>query len=55
MFVLAGAILGALTGALMARRRRGAALDILQYAVVYAMVFALVGLFATLALHRLMV
>lgn len=55
MFVVVGALLGALTGALIAHRRKGRWLDILQYAVVYTMVFAVLGLFATIIVHRLAV
>ncbi|SLN13229.1 hypothetical protein PEL8287_00502 [Roseovarius litorisediminis] len=53
MIVLLGAILGAITGALVARRRKGALADILQYAFVYALMFTLAGLFLTLIIHRM--
>ena len=52
MIVLLGAILGAVTGSLIARRRKGKTADILQYAFVYALMFALAGLFLTLMIHR---
>lgn len=52
MFVIAGMILGALFGALRAKRRKGKTADILQYAVVNAMIFAVIGLFVTLFVHR---
>ncbi|WP_296765039.1 hypothetical protein [Sediminimonas sp.] len=52
MIVLAGAFLGALVGAVLAARRKGSGLDIAQYAFVYMLIFALGGLFVTLALHR---
>ncbi|WP_297773965.1 hypothetical protein [uncultured Roseovarius sp.] len=52
MIVIIGAILGALTGALIARRRKGKLADILQYAFVYTLIFALAGLFLTLIIHR---
>ncbi|EAQ27063.1 MULTISPECIES: hypothetical protein [unclassified Roseovarius] len=52
MIVIIGAILGALTGALMAWRRKGKLADILQYAFVLALIFALLGLFLTLIIHR---
>ncbi len=55
MFVLFGVVLGALIGALIARKRKGRSLDILQYAVVYAMIFAVIGLFVTIIVHRLAV
>lgn len=54
MFVLAGAILGAIWGALLARKRGGAALDMAQYAAGFAIALALVGLFATLIIDRLL-
>ena len=52
MIVLIGAILGAVTGGLIARRRKGKTADILQYVFVYALMFALAGLFLTLIIHR---
>jgi len=55
MLVLIGAILGAVTGAFIARRRKGRLADILQYAFVYGMVFGLAGLFLTLIIHRMSV
>ena len=53
MIVLFGAILGAVIGSLLARRRKGKVADILQYAFVYALMFALAGMFVTLFVHRL--
>ncbi|MDV4144030.1 MULTISPECIES: hypothetical protein [Shimia] len=53
MFVLLGVLLGAIIGATIAKRRKGKPLDILQYAVIYAMIFAIIGLFLTIAAHRL--
>lgn len=55
MIVLLGAALGAIWGALIARRRKGRLADILQYSAVYAMLFALLGLFITLIIHRVAV
>ena len=52
MIVLAGAVLGAIIGASLARKRKGKPLDIVQYAAVYAIGFSLLGLFATLIIHR---
>lgn len=46
-----GAI-GAVIGALNARRRGGKRLDILQYAAAHGMAFAIVGLFVTVFLSR---
>lgn len=52
MIIIIGAILGAVTGALIAKRRKGNTADILQYAVVYCLVFTLVALFITIILSR---
>jgi len=48
-----GAVLGAIVGALVARRRKGTAADMLQYGAVYAVLFALAGLFVTILLVRM--
>ncbi len=53
MIVILGAILGAGLGAFTAWRRKGRLADILQYGFVYCVVFALLGLFATLIIHRM--
>ncbi|MCR9146380.1 MAG: hypothetical protein NXH74_04190 [Rhodobacteraceae bacterium] len=53
MIVILGAILGAALGALTAYRRKGSTADILQYAFVYGLGFTLLGLFATLIIHRM--
>ena len=37
---------------MIAKRRKGRLADILQYAFVYALIFTLIGLFATLIIHR---
>ncbi|SHJ90769.1 hypothetical protein SAMN05444000_11545 [Shimia gijangensis] len=52
MFVLGGALLGLIIGAMIAKKRKGGRLDILQYAIVYAIAFALLGLFVTIGVHR---
>ena len=52
MIVILGAIVGAALGALIARRRKGTLADILQYAFIYCLIFALAGLFLTLIIHR---
>ncbi|WP_299844249.1 hypothetical protein [uncultured Roseovarius sp.] len=52
MIVLLGAILGTITGAYVAWRRKGRIADILQYAFVYFLIFTLAGLFITLLIHR---
>ncbi len=53
LLALIGAILGAVTGALLARRRKGTLADMLQYAAVFAIAFALAGLFATILILRI--
>ncbi|MDA5556309.1 hypothetical protein [Shimia sp. MMG029] len=53
MFVIIGALLGAVLGGAIAKKRGGKRLDILQYSAVYAMIFAMLGLFVTLAIHRM--
>ncbi|WP_377187117.1 hypothetical protein [Ruegeria meonggei] len=49
------AILGAILGALTARKRNGSAADIAQYAAGYGIAFALAGLILSLILVRLVV
>ncbi|MDD9727347.1 hypothetical protein PVV74_17950 [Roseovarius sp. SK2] len=53
MIVVFGAILGASLGAFTAWRRKGRTADILLYAAVYCLIFTLLGLFATLIIHRM--
>ena len=52
MFVLLGALLGAISGSTLAYRRKGTKADILQYGFIYMMIFAIIGLFLTLIIHR---
>lgn len=47
-----GVALGALLGGLRARKLGGTRLDLLHYAAIYALLGALLGLFATLLVHR---
>ncbi|MFA5538345.1 MAG: hypothetical protein WCZ72_08825 [Gemmobacter sp.] len=54
MIVIAGFVLGALWGAYLARRRRGNRLDMAQYAAGFGIAFALLGLFATIFLERML-
>ncbi|GHE05670.1 hypothetical protein U879_04070 [Defluviimonas sp. 20V17] len=54
MIVIAGLVLGGLWGGMLARRRGGARLDIAQYAAVYAILFGVLGMIATIALERLL-
>jgi hypothetical protein len=56
MLVLAGAVIGAILGALAAIRRGGARpADIAQYAAGFGIAFGLAGLIATIVIHRMMV
>ncbi|MCE8545823.1 apolipoprotein acyltransferase [Ruegeria pomeroyi] len=55
MIVIAAALFGALLGGLTAKRRNGTTADIAQYAAGYAIAFTLLGMIATLVIHRLMV
>jgi len=52
MIVLSGALIGVIVGALLASKRKGRALDIAQYAAGFAILFMIIGLFATLFVHR---
>ncbi|MCV6598565.1 MAG: hypothetical protein OIF40_15975 [Mangrovicoccus sp.] len=52
MIILALGLIGALWGGLLARKRGGKPLDIAQYALVFAMALALLGLFITIFLER---
>jgi len=52
MIVAVGGCVGAVLGALIARRRNGVLADILQYAFVYFLIFSLLGLFITIFVHR---
>ncbi len=53
MLVIIGAILGGIIGGTIAKRRGGKTLDIVQYVGIYALAFGLVGMLATLVIHRL--
>jgi hypothetical protein len=52
MIILGFALVGAIFGGLLARKRGGKKLDIAQYAGVYAIVFGIIGLFLTVYLSR---
>lgn len=54
MIVIAGFVLGAAWGGLLARRRNGSRLDIAQYATAFGIAFAVVGLFVTVLVERLL-
>lgn len=53
MLVIIGAIFGGIIGGTIAKRRGGKGLDVLQYVGIYALAFALLGMIATLVVHRL--
>ena len=52
IYPLAGLILGALFGALQAKRRGGKTLDLLQWGAVLAMIGGLIGLFIAIFITR---
>ena len=54
MIVIIAATGGAIWGGLLARRRKGNRLDILQYAASSAIASALLGLVATILIERLL-
>lgn len=54
MIVLVGLAVGAVFGALLARKRGGRGLDMLQYGAGYAIMFGLICLFISIILSRLM-
>jgi hypothetical protein len=53
MIFFAALVLGALLGAWRARARGGNRLDVAQYAATHAILFAVLGLFLTILMHRL--
>lgn len=55
MIIVAGFLMGALTGAAIARKRGGKGLDLMHYATGYGIAFALLGTFVTILLSRTLV
>lgn len=53
MIVIVLFLIGALIGGSRAKKRQGNRLDIAQYAVVYGIAFAIIGLFATVIIERM--
>lgn len=53
MLVFFGALIGGIIGGLTAKKRGGQRLDIIQYVGIYALAFGLLGLIATLVVHRM--
>ncbi|WP_212524675.1 apolipoprotein acyltransferase [Actibacterium sp. MT2.3-13A] len=54
MIVIAGILLGALWGGMLARRRKGKPADIAQYAAAYGIIFGIVGMFVTIFVERML-
>ncbi|MFK7753742.1 MAG: apolipoprotein acyltransferase [Sedimentitalea sp.] len=52
MLVIGGAMLGAGLGAMTARKRGGKPLDMAQYAAGYGIALGLLGMIATIIIHR---
>ncbi len=55
MIVIAGIVLGAVLGAVIARKNGGKPADMAQYAAASAMVFGIVAMIATVLLDRFLV
>ena len=53
MIVIAGAILGAILGAMTAKKRKGNRADMWQYGAVYAIAFSLAGLILTIIIEKI--
>ena len=53
MIVIAGLLGGAAYGAMLAKRRKGNRLDMLQYAAGYGIAIGLVAVFLTILIDRL--
>lgn len=53
MIIIFALFFGAGFGALRARAQKGNRLDMAQYAAIYAMIFAVLALFLTIALARM--
>lgn len=53
MLIIAGAVIGAIIGDRRAAKRGGSRADRAQYAAVHAIGLALIGLFATIAIGRM--
>ena len=53
MIIIASFVLGALLGWRAARKRNGNSFDKWQYAIAYAIIFTVLGLFVTLIIDRM--
>ncbi|WP_166415752.1 hypothetical protein [Cochlodiniinecator piscidefendens] len=54
MFVIVGILIGAFWGASKAKKRGGNRLDIIQYAAIHAILLAILGLFVTIVIERML-
>ena len=54
MIVIVAFLIGAALGASIAARRKGNRLDMAQYGTIFGICFAVVGVFLTVALERLL-
>ena len=54
MIVIVAFIVGAALGARTAQRKGGSRLDIAQYSAIFGILFAVAGVFATIAIGRMM-
>ncbi|GGH19826.1 PEP-CTERM protein-sorting domain-containing protein [Cribrihabitans marinus] len=55
MIYLSMGLLGAILGGMTAKRRKGSRADIAQYAAVYGIAFAMLGLIVTVLLDRTLI
>lgn len=53
MIAIVSALIGGLFGYIRAKRRGGNRLDLLQFAAVHALIFAILGLFITIFIERM--
>ncbi len=54
MIVIVAFLTGAVVGAMRAKRRQGNRLDMAQYAFIFGIIFALLGLFITILIGRML-
>ena len=54
MVIIGSFIIGAIWGVVHQRRRGGSGLDMAQYGAVWALIGAIIGMFATIGLERML-
>ncbi|MCB1405068.1 MAG: hypothetical protein KDK01_02105 [Rhodobacteraceae bacterium] len=54
MIIIAGLLIGAIWGVIYVRRRNGRGFDIAQYAAVWGLIGAILGVVATIGVERLL-